>query len=63
MTIHLGGTCGNSIWRELFIPMLNKNTSYINPVVKNWAYSEKTKMDKQKRMDNCDFLLYVITPE
>ena len=63
MLVHLGGTCANSNWRNELIPLLNSNIKYINPVVKNWKYGNNTKMEKQKRMEMCDILLYVITRE
>ena len=61
--VNLGGTCGNSNWRELLINMLNPNIKYYNPVIKNWKYTESIKAEKQKRIQICDILLYVITPE
>ena len=57
--IFLGGTCNDSTWREILIPMLN-GYDYFNPVVDDW-----TKEDYQnelKERENCDICLYTITP-
>lgn len=63
--INLGGTCGNSNWRDVLISMLNKNIEYRNPVVKdeNWKYNKSVKIKKELDMKECDYLLYVITPK
>ena len=63
MTINLGGTCGNSNWREDLIKLLNPNIKYFNPLVKQWKYTKAVKKEKKERMRACDILLYVITPE
>ncbi len=63
LMVNLGGTCGNSNWRETLIKLLNSNIKYFNPVVENWKYTESIKLEKQKRMQDSDILLYVITPE
>lgn len=61
--VHLGGTCGNSNWRDKLILLLNSNVKCINPVVNNWVYNDNAKKDKTKRINECDVLLYVITPQ
>ena len=61
--VHLGGTCGNSNWRDKLILLLNSNVKCINPVVNNWVYNDNAKKDKTKRINECDILLYVITPQ
>lgn len=56
----IGGTCNGSNWRDILIPMLKNEIQYRNPVVENgtWTYNEK-----RTKMQECDYLLYVITPE
>ncbi len=61
--VHLGGTCGNSNWRDKLILLLNSNVKCINPVVTNWVYNDTVKSEKAKRINECDILLYVITPQ
>ena len=61
--INLGGTCGDSKWRDILISKLNKNIIYRNPVVDNWKYTEAIKQDKKSKMNDYDFLIYVITPK
>ena len=57
--VFLGGTCGESTWREKIIPMLN--IEYFNPVVDDW--NEEAQANELRERDNCDFCLYVITPD
>lgn len=61
--INLGGTCGNSKWREKLISLLNDNIIYRNPVVSNWKYTEIERDNKQSKMKEYDYLVYVITPK
>lgn len=63
LTVNLGGTCGNSNWRETLIKLLNPNIKYFNPLVNKWKYTETIKKEKKERMQASDILLYVITPE
>lgn len=56
--IFLGGTCNESRWRDILIPMLK--TSYYNPVVKDWNQAAQDMEKKQKEI--CDCELFVITP-
>ena len=65
LKINLGGTCGGSNWRDILISMLTKEVLYRNPVVENdtWTYSKKIQEEKRTIMQECDYLLYVITPE
>ena len=38
MKVFLGGTCNNSIWRDVLIPLLTDNgINYFNPVVDDWT--------------------------
>lgn len=39
MKVFLGGTCNNSIWRDVLIPLLTDNgINYFNPVVDEGKY-------------------------
>ena len=45
--VFLGGTCGNSTWRQYVMPKLTIN--YFDPVVKDWndeAYKKNLKKEK-----------------
>ena len=57
--VFLGGTCGESNWREELIPMLE--ISYFNPIVSNW--NEAAQKREIKEREECDFCLYVLTPD
>lgn len=63
--INLGGTCNNSNWRDILIPMLNENIRYRDPVLKcgNYKYNELVKKEKETILQQCDYLVYVITPK
>jgi len=56
--VFLGGTCNDSIWRKVLIPMLN--IDYFDPVVEDWT--EKEQAEERKQREECDYCLYVITP-
>jgi len=56
--VFLGGTCNESIWRELLIPMLK--IDYFNPVVDDWTPECQAEEIRQREL--CDFCLYTITP-
>lgn len=58
-TVFLGGTCNGSTWRDELIPLLKIN--YFNPVVENWT--PECQEEEIRQRENCDFCLYVITPE
>jgi len=58
-TIFLGGTCGDSTWREDLIPDLEIN--YFNPVVDDWTPECQKEEIKQRNI--CDYVLYVITSD
>lgn len=60
MKVFLGGTCNNSKWREKFIPMLNRDIEYFNPVVEDWTEEDMKEERIQRAI--CDICLYVITP-
>ncbi len=55
----LGGTCGESTWREELIPKLE--IDYFNPVVDDWT--PECQEEEVKQRENCDYVLYVITSE
>ena len=59
MEVFLGGTCNESQWREQLIPLLQ--CDYFNPVVKDW--NEEAQMLEIKKRQECDFIVYVITPK
>lgn len=56
--VFLGGTCNESKWRELLIPMLKIN--FFNPVVDDWT--EECMEEELHQRKICDYCLYVITP-
>lgn len=57
--VFLGGTCGDSDWREKLKPMLR--CDYFDPVVLDW--NEKVRREELQQRRNCDFCLYTITPK
>ena len=60
--IFLGGTCNGSKWREELIPLLDpEKCTFFNPVVENWT--EECQAEEIRQRENCDFCLYVLTPE
>lgn len=56
--VFLGGTCNESIWRDLLIPMLK--IDYFNPAVDDWTPECQAEEIRQREL--CDFCLYTITP-
>ena len=58
-TVFLGGTCNKSTWRDSLIPLLSIN--YFNPVVEDWT--QECMAEELKQREECDYCLYVITPE
>ena len=59
MKVFLGGTCNNSTWRDLLIPMLK--IDYFNPIVDDWTPECQIEELKQREISDC--CLYVITPK
>ena len=57
--VFLGGTYGESNWRQEIIDGLT--IDYFNPIVDDW--DEKAQKEEIKQRNTCDFVLYVITPE
>lgn len=63
MTVFLGGTCGGSEWRDIFLnDEISKKLGieYFDPVVKDW--NEEAQKKEIFERENSDFCLYVITP-
>lgn len=58
MKLFLGGTCGDSTWRNTLIPMLK--CDYFNPVVDDWT--PECQAEEIRQRETCDYVLYVITP-
>ena len=61
LTVFLGGTCGNSTWRDELIAMLCDKVCCFNPIVKDWTEECQRIEDEHKVKD--DVFLFVITPE
>jgi len=59
MKIFLGGTCNESPWRDILIPMLR--IDYYNPIVDDW--DEDAQQRELYEREHCDFVLYFITPK
>jgi len=60
--VFLGGTCNNSSWRDELIAQLDMDCiDYFNPVVKDWTPA--CMHEERKQRQECDYCLYVITPE
>lgn len=58
--IFLGGTCGDSNWRDKLIPALDYyEINYFNPVVKNWT-SECIEIENAEKENLCNIHLYYI---
>lgn len=57
--VFLGGTCNNSKWRDRLIE--NLKIDYYNPIVEDWT--PECQLDEIKQRQECDFVLYVITPK
>ena len=59
MKVFLGGTCHGTDWRDYLISRLTCN--YFNPVVDDW--NEEAIQREFKEREECDYLLYWITPK
>ena len=57
--IFLGGTCADSEWRDLLIPLLNIN--FFDPRVDDW--NEEAQKNERHEREVDDYCLYTITPE
>lgn len=60
--VFLGGTCGASTWRGELIPLLEEETLYFDPVVKDWTAECQAYEEEQKAL-HCNIHLYVITKD
>lgn len=58
--VFLGGTCGDSIWRDELEPQI-ENIDYFNPVVEGWDEAAQKEEDRQKAL--CNTHLYGFTKE
>jgi Nucleoside 2-deoxyribosyltransferase like len=58
--VFLGGTCGDSKWREIIKPLLK--IDYFDPVCSGEWTQEAYLRELQER-ENSDFVMYVITPK
>jgi len=64
MKVFLGGTCGQSTWRDELIPILKiLGIDFYNPVIKDRDRTDADKEDEIQYRKSCDFVLYVITPD
>ena len=59
MKVFLGGTCNNSTWRDIIIPLLT--IDYFNPIVPDWTPECQAEELHQRAV--CDYCLYTITPK
>lgn len=59
MKVFLGGTCNNSIWRDILISKLK--IDYFNPVVDDW--NEEAYQKELREKEQCDWMVYWITPK
>lgn len=55
----LGGTCNGSTWRDKLTKDLK--CDFFNQVVADWT--ERTQLEELKQREECDYVLYVITPK
>lgn len=62
LKVFLGGTCNDTSWRDILIPMFNRDVEYFNPVVEDWTEESQIEEERQK-WEECDIHLYVLTPD
>lgn len=60
LTVFLGGTCGDSKWRDELLTHLSGQIDAFNPVVPKWNKEAQKIEDEHKKKD--DIKLFVITP-
>jgi len=58
--VFLGGTCGRSNWRAIFMDKLK--CDYFNPIVEDWT-EECIAVENDEKDNKCNIHLYVITSE
>lgn len=61
LSVFLGGTCGNSTWRDELVKMLDDKICCFNPLVRDWTEKHQKIEDEHKEKD--DVFLFVVTPE
>lgn len=57
--VFLGGTCGDSKWRDRFIKFLE--VDWFNPVVDDWTEDDYLRELEERK--NCSICLYALTPK
>jgi hypothetical protein len=61
--VFLGGTCNRSTWRDELIILLSQRwLGYFNPVIEE-GWTDVARLEEIEQRKNCDFCLYVLTPE
>lgn len=61
-TVGLFGTCNDSLWRDYFLILLDKNKfDWFNPVVEDW--NEKAQINEEFHKSNDEVIVFVITPK
>lgn len=61
-TVGLFGTCNDSLWREYFLILLDKNKfDWFNPVVEDW--NEEAQINEEFHKSNDEVIVFVITPK
>lgn len=59
--VFLGGTCGNSTWRDELIPKLEASgISFFNPQLPPGAWNEEAEKIEDFQKTNCSFMLYYL---
>lgn len=60
--VGLFGTCNNSLWRDYFLLLLDKDKfDWFNPVVDDW--NEEAQINEEFHKDNDEVIVFVITPK
>ena len=59
--VFMGGTCGESVWRQDLVRMLKPGAGYFDPVVEEW--NEEAMKNEIKARETYEYVLYWITPE
>lgn len=59
--VFLGGTCGESKWRNILIPSLR--IPYFNPQLGVGEWNDEAAAEELKQRVDCSTCLYVLTPD
>ena len=61
LTVFLGGTCDNDMWRQDLIALIESKVDYYNPQkgIDEWCDADKAKEIEQRK--TCDIIFYNIT--